>query len=226
MFKLLTKIEKTVWLASIIVIIVSFLLSGKFNFGVLIASLVGATALIFVSKGEPIGQILTVFFALIYGYVSFKYRYWGELITYLGMTAPSALASVISWYKNPYKKGKTQVRVKKLSNREKVFLLVSSIFVTFIFYYLLKLFNTPNLIVSTISVFTSYLASVLTFFRSPFYALAYSANDIVLIILWVMASFDDISYISMVICFVIFLINDLYGYYNWKRIQAKQSEQS
>ena len=78
--------------------------------------------------------------------------------------------------------------------------------------------------ISTISVFTSFLAASLMLFRSKYYALAYASNDIVLIILFILASIENISYIPMVICFIIFLINDLYGFINWTKMSKKQNE--
>ena len=51
-FRNLTKFERILWLASITVITLSFLLSGDFQTLTLIASLIGVTALIFVAKGD------------------------------------------------------------------------------------------------------------------------------------------------------------------------------
>ena len=96
--------------------------------------------------------------------------------------------------------------------------------VTVAFYFILKAINTSELIVSTVSIATSCLASVLSFLRSPYYALAYTANDIVLIILWVIAATSSISYLPMVVCFVAFLANDIYGYINWNSLKRKQEE--
>lgn len=50
--------------------------------------------------------------------------------------------------------------------------------------------------------------------RSPYYALAYGLNDIVLIVLWIIASMQSVSYIPMAVCFVMFFFNDIYGFYN------------
>ena len=47
------------------------------------------------------------------------------------------------------------------------------------FYFILKFFNTANIVPSTISVKKSFLAVYLTFRRSPYFSLAYAANDIV-----------------------------------------------
>ena len=80
------------------------------------------------------------------------------------------------------------------------------------------------MIPSTISITTSFIAAYLTFRRSPYFALAYASNDIVLIVLWVLASFKDISYISVVICFVVFLVNDLYGFISWLRMMKRQEK--
>ena len=101
-------------------------------------------------------------------------------------------------------------------------MLVLSGVVTVIFYYILLYFNTANIVPSTLSVTTSFIAAYLTFRRSPYFALAYAANDIVLIVLWILASVTDISYISVVICFMMFLINDLYGFVSWRKMEKKQ----
>ena len=100
---------------------------------------------------------------------------------------------------------------------------IFSVVITVAFYFILKFFDTPNLIFSTLSVATSFLASYLTYFRSPFYAVGYAANDIVLIVLWVLASMQDTSYIPMVVCFVVFLLNDSYGFINWQRMKKRQA---
>lgn len=220
--KLLTGFELGLWICSMLVIIASFLICKNYDYLVLAASLIGATALIFVSKGNPLGQIITVIFALFYGYISIKFRYYGEMITYLGMTAPMAISATVSWLKNPFGENHSEVKISVLNKIQKIILWTSSFAVTIAFYFILKYFETPNLILSTVSIFTSFLASMLTFFRSKYYALAYAANDIVLIGLWVLASIVETSYVPMVACFVIFLANDLYGFYNWKRIEKRQ----
>ena len=99
---------------------------------------------------------------------------------------------------------------------------ILAVFVTIIFYFILDYFNTANMFFSTLSVSTSFIAAYLTFRRSPYFALAYAANDVVLIILWTMASFIKTSYISVVICFVVFLINDLYGFVSWLKMEKRQ----
>ena len=216
--------EKLLWSFSVLAIIVSFLLFDKENYLTLIASIIGVTSLIFCAKGNPFGQILMVIFAIIYSVISYSFQYFGEMVTYLGMTLPMAIFSLIVWLKNPFKENHSEVSVNRITLRETIFMIILNSFVTFVFYYVLDYFNTTNLIPSTISVATSFFAAYLTFRRNPYFALAYATNDIVLIVLWVLASLKEVSYISVVICFVVFLINDLYAFISWIKMQKRQEK--
>ena len=220
-FRALTKFEWGLWLVSVAVIITSSLVVPKPDVLSMIASFIGVTALIFVAKGYVLGQILCIIFAVFYGIVSFSARYYGEMITYLGMSAPAALVATISWIRNPYKES-AEVKVARLTKGKTVVLFLVTGAITWAFYYILGALGTANLIVSTFSVATSFLASALLIFRSPMYALAYAANDIVLITLWVMAAFEDPSSAPMIACFLMFLCNDLYGFIQWKKMRKRQ----
>lgn len=103
-------------------------------------------------------------------------------------------------------------------------MLLSAIVITGIFYFILAYFNTANIVPSTISVTTSFVAVYLTYRRTPYFALAYAANDIVLIVLWVLASIHEIRYISVVVCFAAFFVNDIYGYISWQKMKLRQNK--
>ncbi len=214
--------EIGLWIGSVVFIVSAFLLFDGENVLTLFASLIGCTSLIFLAKGNPIGQALMIVFSIIYGVISFSFSYYGEMITYLGMTLPMAVSSLISWIKNPYNGNKSEVKVAEVTKNKIVAMIIMTVAVTIAFYYILGYFNTKNLIVSTISVATSFAAAYLTFCRSPYYALAYAVNDIVLIVLWIMASVENVKYISVVICFIVFLINDVYGFVSWSKMKKRQ----
>lgn len=218
--KNLSRFELALWGFSFVGVSLSFLLSPEKDYLSLIGSLIGVTALIFVAKGDVFGQMLTVIFSLFYGIVSFRFHYYGEMITYLGMTTPINIASIVTWLRNPY--SEKEVKVSVMTPKKMFWLLVVSLVVTAAFYFILGALGTANLFMSTTSVFTSFAASALMMFRSPYYAVAYAANDIVLIVLWFMASVEDTSYIPMIICFVMFLFNDIYAFINWNRMRRRQ----
>lgn len=220
--KYFTRAELILWSTSAALIITSFFTFDRENFLTLAASLIGVTSLILNAKGKPIGQLLMVVFSIMYGIISFTFEYYGEMITYLGMTAPMAVFALISWLRNPYNGNKAEVKVNRLKAKEVVFMSFLTAFVTQVFYYILAAFHTANLIPSTISVTTSFAAVYLTFRRSAFFAVWYAANDIVLIVLWILAALCDMSYLSVVICFAVFLINDIYGFISWLKMQKRQ----
>ncbi len=219
-----TTFEKILWIGSVVLITGSAVIFGKDGILSVIASLIGATSLLLNAKGNPVGQALSVIFSILYAIISYSFAYYGEMITYLGMTGPMALAAFITWIRNPFAKGKAEVKVNHIHRGEVAAMFAVAIAVTAVFYFILKFFNTANLIPSTLSVTTSFLAVYLTFRRNHFFAIAYAANDIILIILWSLAAMSDISYLSVVTCFVIFLANDIYGFVNWKSMKKRQAE--
>ena len=219
--KELTKREWLIWLSSLAIVLVSNLLTADLDILTLAAALIGVTSLIFAAKGNVWAQILMVVFSILYGIISFRFRYWGEMITYLGM--PMAVWSAITWFKNPSEGNSSEVAIQKLTRRHVIWLTVSTVLVTVVFYYILMILDTPNIVFSTISIVTSFLAAALTMLRSSYYAVGYAANDVVLIVLWVLASFENPSYIPVVVNFVIFFVNDMYGFVSWKKREVRQA---
>lgn len=216
--------EKMIWSISVFLIVSSFLIFGQGSVLALIASLIGVTSLIFLAKGNAIGHILMIIFCLLYGAISFGFRYYGEMMTYLGMSLPMCASALVSWVRHPYQKN--QVAIHKINRREVICSLLLTACVTFLFYFILLWSKTANLIPSTISIATSFFAASMMFCRSPFYSLAYAANDVILIVLWILASIEDISYLSVVVCFAAFLMNDIYGFISWKRMEKRQMREN
>lgn len=127
--------EKLLWGISVILIVISFCMFDRENYLTLVASLIGVTSLIFNAKGNSVGQLLMVIFSLLYGIISFSFRYYGEMITYLGMTMPMAVFALIAWLKNLYNGNKAEVKVNQISKVETVFMCVGTAVVTVIFFY-------------------------------------------------------------------------------------------
>ena len=214
--------EWWLWSISMLIVTVSNLVGGSFDVLTLAATWVGITSLIFAAKGNGWAQFLMVAFSILYGIISFRFRYWGEMITYLGMTLPMAVWSAVTWLRNPSAGSKSEVAIRKLEKKHFLFLLVLSIVVTGAFYFILRWLETPNIVFSTLSVTTGFLAASLTMLRSSYYALGYAANDLVLIVLWGLAAAKDPVYIPVIINFMIFFMNDMYGFISWKKRERTQ----
>lgn len=214
--------EIILWILSVVGITISFFMFDTGNPMALVASLVGVTGIIFNARGNPAGQALMILFSVLYGIISYTFSYYGEMITYVGMTGPMACIALITWLRNPYKGNKAQVAVAILGKREYILTFILAIPVTVIFYFILAYFDTANLITSTLSVATSFIAVYLTYRRSEYFSLAYAANDIVLVVLWTLAAVEDSSYIAVVVCFIAFLANDIYALIAWRKMRILQ----
>lgn len=214
---LLSPAEWLLWGFSVAAVLAAASLFGGMEPVEILASVVGVTSLVFNARGNPVGQALMLIFSIMYAVISFSARYYGEMLTYLGMTAPMAALALVSWLKHPFRGNAAEVEVRRMPRRETVLMLLAAVPVTAGFGLLLALFHTANLVPSIVSVTTSFVAAYLTFRRSPYFALAYAANDVVLILLWILA-----GRMSMVICFVLFLGSDLYGFFSWLRMERRQ----
>lgn len=223
--KYFTLTELILWTSSLLIITLSFFIFDGKGYVTYISSIVGVTSLIFLAKGNVIGQILMIAFGTFYGIVSYAMAYYGEMITYLGMTLPMSILALISWLKNPYGNKKAEVKINTINPKEYILLFMLATIVTIIFYFILSYFKTANIVFSTISITTSFIAVYFSFRRSEYFSLAYSINDIIIVVLWVLATIKDRTYISVVTCFAVFFANDLYGFINWKKMKKRQKLQ-
>ncbi len=219
-----TRQEKMLWGVSVAAILLSFLVFNPTGWLTLLASLIGVTSLIYNAKGNPFGQVLMILFSLLYGVISYGARYYGEMITYLGMTMPMAAVALGEWLKNPYQGKRSEVSVSHITVSQMVVAGLLTVAVTWGFYWILAAFHTSQLTLSTVSIATSFLAAYLTFCRSPWFAVAYAANDVVLIALWCLAAGEDRSCVAVAVCFAAFLVNDLYGFISWRRMALRQKQ--
>lgn len=198
---------------------------GNVNWLALVSSAVGASSLIFIAKGDVLGQFLVLIGSILYAAVSYIQSYYGELAISALLVAPIAAASIVSWIRHKYNGKAREVEIGKVSKKGMAVILASAAAVSAGFYFLLKAVGTGELVVSTVSVATSFTASCLLVKRSPLYAFAYILNDFVLITLWTLSTVKNLSYLPMAVCFGVYLLNDLYGLINWRRMRNRQQKE-
>lgn len=133
-----TKAEIALWLSSVAMIFASFFLFGGDSLLSLVASLIGVSSLLLIAKGNPIGQLLTIIFSVFYGIISYSFAYYGEMLTYLCMTAPMALLALITWLKHPFEGNKSEVEIAKLTKKDLPPMLLLTAAVTGIFYFYIR----------------------------------------------------------------------------------------
>jgi len=220
-FKDWTKLEKTLLFGSIILV---GLVGIIFKSDVLttICSIVGIITALLLAKGKNLGQIFGLLIVALYSIVSFKSGYYGEVIIYLCIMLPMYVVGIVSWIKHQNKDTNT-VEVNNIKIKEWIIVLFVSTVCFIGIYFLLKAFNTNQLFISSLSVIDSLFAVYLGVRRSKYSFYFYVVNDLILILLWgIPVVTGTIILIPMVFNPLINLINDLYGIYNWKKLEKMQ----
>lgn len=178
-------------------------------------------AALFLAKGKYACYIIGVISTFFYAYVSYKNNYFGELIIAMCCTLPLMLLGLINWLR--HQDDTNTVVIKDITKKELLIVLASQAIMFIGYYYLLKAFNTSNLLVSTFSLVASLIASYLTARRSEYGFIGFIINDLILIVLWgIPLATGSLSIITVALCPILLLINDIYGAYNWRRIKLEQ----
>ena len=205
-------------------IVVGILTSIIFN-GTIIDSLYTITYLttaILMSKGKVESYFIGIISVFFYGIVSYNQGYYGELLITIFLTFPMMIIGIVSWLKHQ-DKDEDVVIISSLSKKEIVFAFSSQLILFWVYYFLLKVFNTDLLIISSLSIVTSVLASYFEARRSELSLFCYVANDLILITLWIIPIINgNTSLVSVLIGPLLLLVNDIYGSYNWIRLKNIQ----
>ena len=220
MLKDWTKFEKIfLVLGTVIACILTFVFKGTWiDLGY---SLLYFWTALLLAKGKYSCYIVGIISTFFYAYVSYGNSYYGEVIIAMCCTLPLMIVGLVNWLR--HQDNTNTVIIKEITKKELILVLLSQVVMFFGYYYLLKAFNTSNLLVSTFSVMASIIATYLTARRCEHGFIGFIINDIILIVLWGIPVFNgELNIIPVLICPVLLLINDIYGVYNWKRIKNNQ----
>ena len=217
------KFEKSFLICGLLTSIISSIIFNGTVIDTLYTSLYLITALL-MSKGKVECYFVGFVSVFFYGIVSYNQGYYGELIITAFLTFPIMIIGIISWLRHQDKEEDTVI-ISSLSKKEITIALLSQLVLFGIYYFILKAFNTDLLVISTMSVVTSVLASYFEARRSELSLFCYIANDLVIITLWLIPIISgQIELISVLVGPILLLINDIYGSYNWRRLKNQQKE--
>ena len=217
-----TNFEKLLLFGSVVIVSVVGL-CFKSDLLTVSCSIVGIITALLLAKGKNLGQVFGLLITILYSIVSFKNKYYGEVLIYALVMLPMYIIGIFTWINHKNEKTNS-VEINSIEKKE--WGIVSIVFaLVFVgIYYLLKAFNTNELVVSAISVLASLFAVYLQIRRSKYSFSFYMVNDIILMFLWGIPVIRG-SYIlfPMLLNPIINFINDMYGFYNWKKTEKIQN---
>ena len=220
-FKNWTLFERIILSLSLVAIFVIGIIF-KSDLFTLFTALTAVTTTILLAKGKKEAYIFYLICSILYIYVSFNNRYYGEVLLYLFLILPMCISSLITWIRHPNKDTNT-VEVNYVSKKEKSIVYLSTVPISLGLYFLLKAFNTSELIASTFTFVCSLLANYFQIRRSKVSFYFLFIEDASLLVLWLIPIVKgDLSLLPLTINSTFNLIFDSYGVYNWKKLEKKQ----
>lgn len=179
----------------------------------MIAGVSGIICNVFISKGKISNYFFGLIFAYSYFYVSLANNFLGELNTTLYVYIPAQFIGYFLWKQNMQKdNGADAVVAKALTPKGWIALIAFLTIGTLIFVQILKFYGGSSTGLDGLTTIIVVAAQGLMLLRYREQWLLWIALNILSIILWA----DSPSIYTM---YAAFLLNSIYGYYNWTKLQ-------
>ncbi len=224
-FKKLNWFERIFPVVAIIIIVVSFAVQSERNWLSLTTSLMGIIAFFCVAKGFFIAPILSICQSVLYLILSVSQNFYGEMILaafYIILN----IFTIFLWIKNRNKEDRNYVEVNKINKYEYILIFPVLALVGLGCYFMLKAFNTSELLTSTFSMMASLASAYLVLRRSSYYSVGYIINDVIVVVLWSLTIKNvGLEFLPTIVGSALYFVNDIYGLVNWKIMEKKQNSQ-
>ena len=208
-----------VWLILFTIITLGLSLYWKDSAIGLVASLTGIWCVLLVAKGKISNYYFGIINAIAYGYVAYGQNYFGEVMLNIGYFLPMQFLGIYLW--NKHKDSKDEVVVKSMSNRDRAIWLATSFISIIVYGFVLKGLGGNLPFIDSISTVLSVIAMILMAKRYLEQWALWIIIDIASIVLWFTALGND-GDISVLIMWISFLINAVYGMFNWIKLSKQQ----
>ncbi len=173
-----------------------------------------------------IGLIFGAIKTLLYIAQSALYHNWGEFVLNIVVVLPLILLSIIGWFRKSL--GVT-VTSKKLSRNEWIILLIVNLALSVAFYFILAEFDTPNLLVASISIFFTISSHYLMVRKSPFMFIGFICVNIATFLIWLLPIIEgqalNFETAPMLATMLVYAISNIFGTVNWFKGALKQQKE-
>ena len=183
----------------------------------MVSGVSGIICNVFVSKGKISNYFFGLIFAYTYFYISLGANFLGEMNTTLYVYIPAQFIGYFLWKANMQKEqGVDAVVAKALTAKGWMGLIAFLVIGTFLFVQLLNHFGGSSTGLDGLSTIIVIAAQALMVLRYREQWLLWILLNIISIALWAENT-------SMYVMYSAYLLNSLYRYYNWSKLQKVQA---
>lgn len=189
----------------------------------LTASLSGMLCVVLTAKGKISSFYVGIVNILTYSYVAFKSAYYGDVALNMLYFLPMSFLGIYFWGKNSREKENVKrVIVKSLSWNEKFLWFALSVMVLFVFGTFLWIINGTLPFIDSATTVFSIIATILLTKRVTDQWFYWIMVDVLSLVMWAYIFSTRGGDVSMLVMWSAFLVNAVYGYYNWIKMEAAQ----
>ena len=184
-----------------------------------ITSITGMFSVILVAKGKITNYYFGIINVLLYGFISYNSRYYGEAMLNIFYFFPMQIIGFMMWGKNNVNINEYQeVKAERMTIKEILLWTVLSGIAIIIYGIILKKLNNTLPVADSFTTVLSVTAMILMVKRYIEQWIVWIMIDIVSIYMWIFIKSDY----NITIMWAAYLVNALYGLYNWIKLYKKE----
>ncbi|NBI13142.1 nicotinamide riboside transporter PnuC [[Haemophilus] felis] len=180
----------------------------------MISGISGILCVIFVSKGKISNFLFGLIFAYSYFYVSLDNKFYGEMTTTLYVYIPAQFIGYFLWKANMQKSAEDKIEIvsaKNLTTKGWLTLVSSVVIGSLLFISVLKTTDGNSIGLDGVTTVLVIAAQLLMILRYSEQWILWIVINILSIRLWAETP-------AMYLMYGAYLLNSVYGYYNWRKL--------
>ncbi|MCR4327499.1 MAG: nicotinamide riboside transporter PnuC [Nanoarchaeota archaeon] len=212
-----------IWLLTFTIVNIYLFFAWQDTIVGLTASITGMICVVLTAKAKISSFYFGFVNILTYSYVAYQSSYYGDVMLNMLYFLPMTFVGIYFWKKNQ-KLGKTgEVKVRSLDWRKRFLWFSLSIVALVLYGGILTLIKGTLPFVDSATTVFSVIATIMLNKRLTEQWFYWILVDILSIVMWVYIFFTQGSDISILVMWSAFLVNAVYGLYNWKKMEKKQN---
>lgn len=208
-------------LSTVIMIVLSVIWGD--NLLALISGITGILGVVLAAKGKVSTYIFATVNVAIYALLTFQNHLYGEFMLNAFYYIPMNFIGFYLWSKHKDNES-GEVEGKKLTGRQTVILFAAVAVVVLVYWQILRRIGGQLALIDAMSTVFSVVALIMQVARYAEQWLLWIIVNVVSVVMWLLLIGKDSSAVTMVVMWVAYLFNSVYGYYNWRKLADKNVE--
>lgn len=214
--------NEAIWLCLATLTILSLSLYWKDSAVGIIAAITGVICVVLTGKGKLSSYIFGMVNTLLYAYVAFGAKYYGDVMLNLLYYVPMNLVGWIAWKKH-IDAATGEVEKKKLAGKTLILIFAGTVLAVASYGLLLTRLGGNLPYVDSMSTVLSVVAQILCVMRYREQWLLWIVVNVVTIIMWIFAFWNGGESVATLLMWSIYLINAVIMYLKWSK-EAKMCD--